>query len=223
MSITQPRRGVFIVAAQPLQRLGIAAALDQSFVVAGETGTAHEACEALRSIPSRLLILVLEPSLPDASPAEACVRLLPRRAGTASLVLLPASDAPTVELASIVPLAYRHGALGIYDTSIGPERIRNALTRIASGILAVQSCFLPYLLVERYGGDDVNAVAMTPTARELRALQSLADGWARDQIAIKLGTTPDAVDKLIERAEQRLGAVHRAHATAILMRRRLIS
>jgi DNA-binding NarL/FixJ family response regulator len=148
--------------------------------------------------------------------------LFSRFRDTAMLALVLPSDRQAISLAA------KTGARGIHDSAIQPDALRAALTRLADGEVVVQPSLVPYLITLRAQPDTTSqslprqARSML-TPRELTALQLLARGYTSKQMTSILQSTPKAVDLTIERAMRRLGAVHRAQAVAIALRRGLLS
>jgi DNA-binding NarL/FixJ family response regulator len=210
------RRGVVVIAAEPLFRAGLVATLQESFVVQGAASTAHAGQRLLTTFHPPLSVLVLTPALVDAAPEVASNMLIAGHPATATLVLLHEPDRSTVWLAG------RNGARGIYDTMVEPAQLATILSQIADGEFAVQPSLVRFL-VEGEPDAAENRSETALTERELMALQLLARGYTSKMIAGLLGTTPKAVDLTIERATRRLGASHRAQAIATAMRRGLLS
>lgn len=208
------RRSVVLIAAESLVRIGIAAALADTHAVL-QAGTAATGRRLLSIHQPDLAVVVLSPPLADATLEEACAALLGADHTTAALVLVRPEDGAAVRLAA------RYGAKAIHDTLIPMETLRALVTRLDSAPPTVQPSLMHFLLERDPGDGSAPTVALRP--RELAALQLLSRGYTSKQIADALGATPKAVDLLIERATQRLGASHRTQAVAIAARRGLLS
>ena len=212
-------RGVLVAAAEPAMADGITSLLTphpQRLNVVESVATIGAAERALSTYRPPLAVLVLDPPLADAAPADAIARLVAAQPATAALVLLAR---PTPDL---VRRACRSGARGVYDTAITPAELLDALTQIAAGEVVVQPALVQHLLgTVDQTQDPPPAQRLSP--RALTALQLLARGYASKEIAPILGTTPKAVNLTIERVCRQIGAATRAEAVAIAIGRGLIS
>jgi DNA-binding NarL/FixJ family response regulator len=217
-----------VVAAEPLLRTGLAAALEEdgrSFAVLGTAGTLKAAQQLFAALRPALAVVVVEPALPDATMQSLCSTLIQGRPATATLALLRSPGAAAVRLVG------RSGARGLRETTVTPEQLRLTLRQIESGEIAIEPAWVGHLLAP------AAAAAATPAAgepaphapdveltnRELVALQLLARGYSSKQMAALLQTTAKAIDMAVERATRRLGARHRTQAVAAAMKRGLIS
>ena len=208
------RRTAALIAAESLVRIGIAAALADTHAVL-QAQTAAAGRRLLSVHQPDLAVLVLSPPLADAPLEETCVTLLGGDHTTPALVLVRPEDGAAVRLAA------RYGAKAIYDTLLPVDTLRALVIRLDSAAPAVQPSLMHFLMERDTPEGGATAVALGP--RELAALQLLARGYTSKQIAGALGATPKAVDLLIERATQRLGASHRTQAVAIAARRGLLA
>ena len=206
------RRNVALVAAEALVRIGLASALDSYTVLQAGTAAAGRRLLSLHRVD--LTVLVLSPPLPDSSLEETCDTLLGDHPAIPALALVRPEDPPAVRLAA------RHGARAIFDTFIAVETLRSVIAGLDSAAPTVQPSLVRHLVDDgSAGGGAVGALR----PRELAALQLLARGYTSKQIGAALSATPKAVDLLIERASQRLGASHRTQAVAIAARLGLLS
>lgn len=218
-------RGLLVVAAEPLLRLGLTRAVEMTLdrtalglVLQGTADSARSAQKQLAGMRTPVVLLVLDPPLRDVTYAGACAMLIQAQPAATVLVLLRSPDRLSVRVAC------RHGARGVYDTSISFEQLETVLGILLDGGVAIQPSLVQYLLDG--GSDDDEPGNDGPkllTERELVALQFLARGYASKEIATIVGATPKAIDLTIERAARRLGASHRAQAVAIAIKRRLIT
>jgi DNA-binding NarL/FixJ family response regulator len=207
------QRTVAIVAAEPMLRLGIAAAIAPSYEVVGYAGTIAEAAHLLSQRTPAIALLVLDPPLPDSMPDTACTTLMRRCPGLAALVLLREVTAAAVRTACLA------GARGVLGLDAPVERLHDAIERVLEGQLVVDAWVGPQLFTDAAALDDTDE-ALTPNQRLV--LQRVADGQTSKEIAVTLGSTSTAVDRRIERVAQRLNAAHRAHAVATGLRLGLI-
>jgi DNA-binding NarL/FixJ family response regulator len=208
--------GVVVIGGEPLMRRGIVAALESHCAILGAVGSMQAGKQALAALRPPQSVLILDPPLADASLEEACATLIAQHPATSALVLLREPDGTRVRLAC------RHGARGVFDTTIDSEQLAAALTQIADGEVAIQSSLVRYLI----GPDGPNngpSLTGLLTGSQLTAIRLLAHGYTSKEIALSLGTTVNAVDHAIERATQRLGATHRAHTVVLAMRLGLIA
>jgi DNA-binding NarL/FixJ family response regulator len=208
------RLSVAVVAAEALYRLGLAAALSETFAVL--SASTFDGARRLFSQhrPDRAVIALGLPFW-DATLAETCAALIGPDLATPVLALVRPDDSLAVQLAA------RHGACAIYDTLIPADTLRSIVTQLDPAAPDVQPSLVRFLLEDREQNGAAPAPALRP--RELAAVQLLARGYTSKQIAATLGSTVKAVDLLIERATHRLGASHRTQAVAIATRRGLLS
>ena len=66
-------------------------------------------------------------------------------------------------------------------------------------------------------------IVREPTPREIEVLQLVADGFGSGQIARRLWVSEETVKTHVANVLDKLGAVTRAHAVAVAMRRGLIT
>jgi DNA-binding NarL/FixJ family response regulator len=181
------------------------------------TGDVDEAERALRTFRPPLAVLVLDPPLRGATVDEACARLINAQPNTATLALLtePAPD--------LVRRVCRSGARGVFEIGISRAELHATLRQIDAGEVVVQPSLVRHLLEDRGEETPEEWRAITLNNRELTALQLLARGYTSKQIAPLLDTTAKAIDMTIERSRRRLGAITRAQAVAMAIRRGLIT
>ena len=218
-------RGVIVVAAEPLLRLGLTRAVEiiqaratPALVLHGAVDSARSAQKMMATMRSPVGVLVLDPPLRDVTLAGACAMLIQSQPAATVLVLLSSPDRLAVRLAC------RHGARGVYDTAIEVDQMQTVLGTLLAGGVSVQPSLVQFLVdgdsdEDGPGKDGSNLL----TERELVALQFLARGYTSKEIAVMAGATAKSVDLTIERASRRLGASHRAQAVAIAVKRRLIT
>ena len=216
-------RDVVVVAAEPVVREGLRVALDGRFRVVVATGLVADARKALdRYLPAGVVV-VLDPPPPDAPPAAVCRTLLASHPNTGLLALF---RQPTPERVALVS---RQGATGIYQVDTELSDLAAALAAVVAGDRRVQ----PKLERLRAAGWDsapadeaASVLDEAPprlSARQLHVLRLLAHGDTTKEIARLLRISADAVDHLVERAAQRMGASHRAQAMVLAMRHGLLN
>jgi len=203
---------VLIVATEPIFRSGLVTMLGNRCSVVGAVGTVRDAKQVLALAQPRLLVLNLDPPLPDAAPEAVCNRLVADHPGTAALILLRESQG------ELVRLACRCGARGVVDAGLDAEHLHAILDQIEAGEMAIHSQLIRHLMALEEGSDHGVQGARQMRDRDLQILQALAKGQTGQEIARGLGCSAKAIDLTIERVSHRLGAAHRAHAVAITMR-----
>jgi two-component system nitrate/nitrite response regulator NarL len=203
-------RRLVVAAREPVFRSGLTAVLESSTTDVEAVGTVMDARVAIAELVPASAILVLDPPLPDAPADAACADLIARNPGTAGVVLLRRSDPLSLRAAC------RHGARGIFATSVSGDQLAAALERIERGEVVVHPSLLADVLrLQSAHGAGVRAGL---TRNQLTVLRLVADGRTSKEIAQALRTTASGVDHAIERAAQHLGATHRAHAVAQAIR-----
>jgi len=207
------RLSVAIVAAESLFRLGLSAALSDSFTVLSASTFDGARRLFAQHRPDRAVIALGLPFW-DATLAETCAALIGPDLATPTLALVRPEDSLAVQLAA------KHGASAIYDTLIPGDKLRSIVLSLDAATPDVQPSLVRFLLGDLQPDSATPALALRP--RELTAIQLLARGYTSKQIAAALGSTAKAVDLLIERATRRLGASHRTQAVAIATRRGLL-
>lgn len=207
---------VLVAAPEPLVQAGIQEALRTEFTVIGVVDSLQAARRLLREQRPVLSVLMLRPLLRETSFDQACTELIAKFPSTAALVLL---YQPRL---GDVPVAYRSGARGVFEACTRPQQLRDALLQICSGELAIQPSLIPRLCESQHEAQPASGVLSALTERELTLLRLLAWGNSSKDIATKLGTTPRAVDRVVERLLEHLGASTRAQAVYLATRGGLI-
>jgi DNA-binding NarL/FixJ family response regulator len=197
---------MLVVAGEPLLREGIAAALRDAVPGLCLAATAKHARGALGTGDIGAMLLVVDPPLPDATAEHACERLIGAHPAVPTVVMMRHLDAHGIRD------AYRHGARGLIDTSIDRGELLAALKRVASGNLYVQPTLTEHLAAALSTSNGTADHRLT--SAQVVALRLVADGRTSKEIAVMLERSATAVDHVIERATERLGAAHRAHAVA---------
>ena len=208
------RLSVAIVVREALVRIGLTAALGDSFAVLSASTVAGASRLMAQHQPDRAIVGLSLP-FPDATLEETCAALMSPRSATPVLALVRPNDSTAVRLAA------KYGARAIFDTLVPASALRAVVSRLDFATPVVQPSLVRHLV----DGADEDGTGPAPSLRprELAVIQLLARGFTSKQIATALQTTPKAVDLLIERASRRLGATHRAQAVAIATRRGLLT
>ena len=208
-----PRLTVAIVVHETLLRIGLAAALGESFTALSASTVAGASRLIAHHRPERIVVALSLP-FPDAALEETCATLMGPLVAAPVLALVRPDDSVAVRLAA------KHGARAIFDTLISAADLRSVVSRLDFATPIVQPSLVRYLVDSPSGKEAAPFPLLRP--RELSAIQLVARGYTSRQIASALRTTPKAVDLLIERASRRLGASHRVQAVAIATRRGLL-
>ncbi len=195
---------VVVAADEPLLRREIVESLAPAIAVVESAGNARGAKDTLQHHGPAALILVLDPPLRDCRAEEACAASIAHHPNTRTLVLVRANRFDHVNVAC------REGARGVLPTDVHPRVLQRVVARIAAGETVIHPPFSDRLMSGLPGERNVEAL----TGTEICALTLVSDGRTSKRVAVELRTTPSAVDHSIERAAQRLGATHRAHAVA---------
>ena len=231
---------VLAIEDHPVMRLGVQAMLErEGFAVAGTTATCGEALGMLHD--TRPDVVLLDLRLPDATGAEAVVRL---READATLPIVAFSIDRTPALVRAV---LRAGANGYVTKDAPISRVVAALHAAAAGLVAMgpdeaiaAATALPaeQPRSEPAGpnGDD-RAVHPAPepastsaaegahenlTPRELELLRYMAEGYTNKELARAMVLAEDTVKKAVQTLIAKLGAADRTHAVVIALRTHLI-
>jgi DNA-binding NarL/FixJ family response regulator/putative methionine-R-sulfoxide reductase with GAF domain len=232
---------VLAIEDHPVMRLGVRAMLErEGFAVAGATATCSEALGLL--VDARPDVVLLDLRLPDASGAEAVVRLR-EAAPTLPIVAFSVDRTP-----ALVRAVLRAGANGYITKDAPISRVVAALHAAAAGLVAMGPdeaiaaataipADVPRPEPSRTNGDDsVAHVAPEPAApngggdaphenltpRELELLRYMAEGYTNKELARAMVLAEDTVKKAVQTLIAKLGAADRTHAVVISLRTHLI-
>ncbi|MDQ2952480.1 MAG: response regulator transcription factor, partial [Chloroflexota bacterium] len=235
---------VLAVEDHPVMRLGVRTMLErEGFAMAGATATCGEAIGLLAESPADVVLLDLR--LPDATGAEAVIRL---REAAPSLPIVAFSVDRTPALVRAV---LRAGANGYVTKDAPIARIVAALNAAVAGLvalgpdeaLAASSSTSPESIRTEStssadehasaggrdpapapsvvnGGSDVPHEALTP--RELELLRYMAEGYTNKELARAMVLAEDTVKKAVQTLIAKLGAADRTHAVVVALRTGLI-
>lgn len=210
-------RTVLVVGAEPFARYGAASAIAGKFHVVDAVGTLAHAVRAVDRNPPSLCLLVCDPPLPDAS-LDVTLTELGNRPRTTIVGMFRGAQRYALDVAR------RAGIRGFVDTAATAAELQDALDTVYLGGVTVWPGLLPaFVGSDAAGGEAAERCDRLLTGAQLRALALLAEGRSSKEIARITGTTTAAVNHFVERATERLGAVHRAHAIACAFRLGLLS
>jgi NarL family two-component system response regulator YdfI len=211
---------VFIVAASPLARAGLAnLPAARQIEVAGSAANLDE-------LEGRLADLAVDAILIDSSgePLEPLVESIVASgvASDFSVVLLaePASLAASAA-------ALRAGVRAVLPSDILPDQLVAALQAAASGLLVLHPAQVP----AHVHSDGFPSAPLSPaldelaeplTPRESEVLQMLASGLGNKEIAAKLAISEHTVKFHVASILGKLGAVSRTEAVSLGIRRGLV-
>ena len=235
---------VLAVEDHPVMRLGVRTMLErEGFAMAGATATCSEAIGLLEE--SHADVVLLDLRLPDATGAEAVIRLRDA-APTLPIVAFSVDRTP-----ALVRAVLRAGANGYVTKDAPIARIVAALHAAVAGLvalgpdeaLAASSTTTPesirtdaaanedeHTIAGAHqapvapsvvnGGSDVPHEPLTP--RELELLRYMAEGYTNKELARAMVLAEDTVKKAVQTLIAKLGAADRTHAVVVALRTGLI-
>jgi DNA-binding NarL/FixJ family response regulator len=224
---------ILAVEDHPVMRMGVQAMLErEGFVVAGATSSCSEALGLL--VDARPHVVLLDLRLPDATGAEAVVRL--RDAAPA----LPIVAFSVERTPALIRAVLRAGANGYVAKDAPISRVVAALRAAAAGLVALgpeeaiaAAGAAPH---EPTNGDERTAPAGVPeptgggtetpheplTPRELELLRYMAEGYTNKEVARAMVLAEDTVKKAVQTLIAKLSAADRTNAVVLALRNHLI-
>jgi DNA-binding NarL/FixJ family response regulator len=192
---------------QALVRAGLRGLLELAgdFDVVAEAGDGREAIECTqRTAPD---LLLLDVRMPAGSGLEV-LRELRQRGALPPTLLLTTFDDDEALLEGM-----RAGARGFLLKDVTPERLYDAIRRVAAG----ESLFQPALTARALArlGSEVAATDISPealTPREAEILRLLAGGFSNKEIARALGTAEGTIKNHVSSVLGKLGVRDRTRA-----------
>lgn len=180
-------------------------ALDMSVV--GQCATVAEACNELsRSEPD---VILLDYDLGEESGLSLLAELKRRAINTKVLMV-------TAGLHDEVILRVMEmGASGIFLKHGSPNRLIQAIQRVASGEVWLDDPSLRSLLAERRNRTEQMERARPLTARQTEVLRGILDGLANKEIAWKLNTSETAVKAAVQELFHKAGVRTRSQLVRI--------
>lgn len=245
--VPEPATALRVLAVEdhPVMRLGVLAMLErEGFVVAGATATCTEALGLIAE--ARPDVVLLDLRLPDATGAEAVVRLR-ESAPTLPIVVFSVDRTP-----ALVRAVLRAGANGYVSKDAPIARLTAALRAAAAGLVALgpdeaiaAAGAAPNESVRQEptdgddrpatgapsephanGNDGSGGTSETPheplTPRELELLRYMAEGYTNKELARAMVLAEDTVKKAVQTLIAKLGAADRTHAVVVALRNHLI-
>lgn len=181
------------------------------FKVTAEAGEGESALkDCMESLPD---VVISDLSMPGMGGLEFIERLRAHHP-QAKLVVLSAHDEPLY-----VRRAMGAGALGYLCKRGAPERLVEAVRRVAEGKRYIDPALAEKMALEDMeGGDPVD----TLTSREFEVFLQLAQGRTVNQIAESLFLSPATVGTHLYRIKQKLGAGNAAELAMMAVKRGLI-
>ncbi len=175
--------------------------------VVGECATVAEAFDALsRSEPD---VILLDYDLGEESGLSLLVELQ-RRASTARVLMVTAGLHDEVVLRVM-----EMGASGIFLKHGNPDRLMQAIQRVAAGEVWLDDPALRSLLTERRNRTEQMERARPLTARQSEVLRGILDGLANKEIAWKLNTSETAVKAAVQELFHKAGVRTRSQLVRI--------
>lgn len=223
---------ILAVEDHPVMRLGIRALLErEGFAVAGTSASCTEAIRLLPEVTPDVVLLDLR--LPDASGAEAVVRVR-EAAPTLPIVVFSVERTPV-----LIRSALRAGANGYVTKDAPVARIVAAIRGAAAGLVvmgpdeavaatgAAASPHADERPADRPStGDPASGRKEIPreplTPRELELLRYMAEGYTNKELARAMVLADDTVKKAVQTLIAKLGAADRTHAVVVALRSHLI-
>lgn len=187
--------------------------LEEGIEVVGEGDGSGDTLGAIRKLRPQVVIVDLE---------------MPKQRGTDLISAIKAADRNIRVLVCTMHAAYAHvaealrcGADGYILKSSPSTLLTEGIRRLASGQghidPALQSDVIRLLQVPEQRGANSEL-----SAREIEALRFASEGLSNEEIATRTAQSMETVKLRLRRAFQKLGAVDRASAVAIALRRNLI-
>lgn len=221
---------VLAVEDHPVMRLGVRAMLErEGFNVTGVSATCTEAIGVLGEAAPDVVLLDL--GLPDASGAEAVIRM--REAAPAvPIVVFSVERTP-----ALIRGVLRAGASGYVTKDQPIARVVAAIRAAGAGLVVMgpdeavaAAGATPQLPPEERtsGGTapepaaDAEGPREPLTPRELELLRYMAEGYTNKEVARAMVLAEDTVKKAVQTLIAKLGAADRTHAVVLALRSHLI-
>ena len=196
---------VLLVDDHSVVRMGLAAIinLEKDLKVCGEAENGNEAVILAKALKPDVVVMDL--MMPGMDGAEATAAVL--KASPASKVLVLTSYGTSADIAR----ALKAGATGAVTKNLANDELAEAIRATARGERRLSS------EIEASLGETATDDGLSERQREV--LDSIMHGKSNDDIAEMLGISKVRVKQHLAALYQKLGAVNRAEAVAIAMRR----
>ena len=173
--------------------------------VAGDVGHAHAMLTR-----RRFDVALIDINVPGGSGLDLVAALLVRDPGSAVVLYTGSTDPDQLRLAS------RVGARGFVLKAAPPKELLRAIRIVAAG-----GCYVDTRLAAALSGAMTAGAVDTLAPREYEILVLLADGLTSQEIAARLGLSPQTIRSDIHKAMAALGAGTRAQVVAMIVRARM--
>ena len=199
---------VLIVDDHSLVRMGLAALFgyQKDFVVAGEAEDGEQAVRLARETKPNVIVMDL--MMPMMDGVEATRRIHAEQPDVKIMILT------TFGTSADVARAVQAGAVAALMKDTPNDELLNAIRTIAAG----ERVFSPE--IQKTIAQDPDPPVLTE--RQTQILKFVMDGLRNSDVARQLGISTDAVKQHLNAICNKLGAVNRAEAIAIAMRRHLL-
>ncbi len=207
---------VFLVDDHRLFLSGVAAELEDSFEVAGTAYDVDDAIDQIRKLSPD--VVLIDVHMPGGGGVAVVAQALETNPDIRFLAL-SVSDAPEDVIAMI-----RTGARGYVTKSIGPDELKDAINRVATGD-AVFSPSLAGFVLDAFARsvpvqDDPELDSLTP--REQEVLRQIARGYQYKQIATRLSISVKTVETHVSSVLRKLQLSNRHELARWASDRRIV-
>jgi DNA-binding NarL/FixJ family response regulator len=169
-------------------------ASEPDFELAGHCGTASEALEILHDTPVDIVLLDYDLNQDHGAQFIATAR----RAGYRGKILMVTAGMSAKESS----VALKLGAAGIFLKHNSPGLLAKAIRLVIAGDMWVDPKVIQLMAEEVQQGEDVPPPPPL-TEREQQVLQSVFEGLANKEIAVRLGITEGAVKSCLQQLFQK--------------------
>ncbi len=186
-------------------------------VEASSYGEAFEVCSRLKAEDARVILVLLDLTMPGAADGDAFLglRKIKQILPSAPVVIFSGTEDPAA-----ISEALRNGAQGFIPKSTRGRSLVNALRLVLAGEI-----YVPPVMAT--AAADAAQAANAPSsseelsARELESLRMLVRGMSNKEIARELGLQAVTVKFHLRKAYRKIGATNRVDAVRIAVERNL--
>lgn len=168
---------------------------DESLIVVGEAAAIGEALQSDAELQPD--VVVLDIALPGVSGIEILRRLIARRPAARVLMFSMYQDG------IYATHAMNAGAHGYLSKASAPDLLVSAVRAVAGGTRYVSPDVQSAMTMQ---SSTASQLAQALSSRELEVLRLLAQGYAIDEIAVRLGLSPKTAANHQSSIKQKLGA-----------------